>query len=139
MAGIIRMDQDGKNREVYATGIMQFGWHGLQPCRQDPVVHRQPGRRHGRRSASGRTQPHHSAAGQDFGFPYYGGGTVRTVEYKDDPISGRRRAATGRDSPHAADLGMMFYTGRMFPRSTKAASLLLSMGPGTGPSRLGRG
>ena len=35
IGGIIRMDRDGKNREVYATGLAQSGRHGLQPEGQD--------------------------------------------------------------------------------------------------------
>lgn len=54
-----------------------------------------------------------------YGHPYYGGGEVRTPEYKDKEIP--QAYADKYCKPqvemiaHAADLGMMFYSGRMFP------------------------
>lgn len=54
-----------------------------------------------------------------YGFPHYGGGEVRTNEYKGQTIP--QEKADNYVKPqvemkaHAADLGMMFYTGRMFP------------------------
>ena len=63
--------------------------------------------------------------GMWFGHPYYGGGEVRTNEYKDQEIPAD---LTARYVPpqvemiaHAADLGMMFYTGSMFPQKYKNA------------------
>jgi glucose/arabinose dehydrogenase len=50
-----------------------------------------------------------------FGFPWYGGGKVRTAEYKE------ARPPVGTVFPevemaaHAADLGLTFYSGTMFP------------------------
>jgi glucose/arabinose dehydrogenase len=114
MAGIIRMDQDGKNREVYATGIRNSVGMDFNPADKtlwftdnqvDGMGDDQPPGELNRA-----TQP-----GQDFGFPYYGGGTVRTVEYKDDPIPAGVVPPQVETAPHAADLGMLFYTGRMFP------------------------
>ncbi len=54
--------------------------------------------------------------GQNFGFPWYGGGSVRTKEYKDaTPPADTVMPAVEMDA-HAADLGMMFYTGKQFPK-----------------------
>jgi glucose/arabinose dehydrogenase len=115
MAGIIRMDQDGTNREVYATGIRNSVGMDFNPADKtlwftdnqvDGMGDDQPPGELNRA-----TQP-----GQDFGFPYYGGGTVRTVEYKDDPIPAGVVPPQVETAPHAADLGMLFYTGRMFPQ-----------------------
>ena len=53
--------------------------------------------------------------GQHFGFPWFGGGTVRTNEYAGEtPPEGMVHPAV-ETIAHAADLGMMFYTGKMFP------------------------
>ena len=53
--------------------------------------------------------------GQDFGFPWFGGGTVRTDEYAGEtPPEGIVHPAVEMIA-HAADLGMMFYSGKMFP------------------------
>ena len=60
-----------------------------------------------------------------YGHPYYGGGDVRTNEY-----SGQTIPAAYADNycppqvemaAHAADLGMMFYTGMMFPEKYRGA------------------
>ena len=60
-----------------------------------------------------------------YGFPYYGGGNVRTGEYKDKQIPGKYSAKYCKPQietiAHAADLGMMFYTGKMFPAKYKNA------------------
>jgi glucose/arabinose dehydrogenase len=54
-----------------------------------------------------------------YGHPYYGGGSVRTNEYKDEQIPQARADKYCEPQvetiAHAADLGMMFYTGSMFP------------------------
>jgi glucose/arabinose dehydrogenase len=52
----------------------------------------------------------------NFGFPYYGGGKVRTTEYKDQPVPPNVTAPQVEMAAHAADLGMVFYSGRMFPQ-----------------------
>ncbi|MDX1718392.1 MAG: sorbosone dehydrogenase, partial [Anderseniella sp.] len=55
----------------------------------------------------------------NFGHPWYGGGTVRTNEYKDDtPPEGIVHPAVEMDA-HAADLGMTFYSGKRFPDKYK--------------------
>ena len=60
-----------------------------------------------------------------YGFPYYGGGNVRTGEYKDKQIPGKYSGKYCKPQietiAHAADLGMMFYTGKMFPAKYKNA------------------
>ena len=60
-----------------------------------------------------------------YGFPYYGGGNVRTGEYKDKQIPGKYKSKYCKPQvetiAHAADLGMMFYTGDMFPAKYKNA------------------
>jgi glucose/arabinose dehydrogenase len=54
--------------------------------------------------------------GQEFGHPWFGGGTVRTKEYAGDtPPEGIVHPEVEMDA-HAADLGMTFYTGKAFPK-----------------------
>lgn len=116
IAGIVRMDQDGKNREVFATGVRNSVGMDFNPADRslwftDNQV-----------DGMGDDQPpgeinRVASMGQDFGFPHYGGGTVRTVEYKDDPVPDGAIAPQAEMDPHAADLGMMFYTGKMFPQT----------------------
>jgi glucose/arabinose dehydrogenase len=60
-----------------------------------------------------------------YGHPYYGGGDVRTNEYKGKTIP--KNYADNYCKPqvdmiaHAADLGMSFYSGKMFPKKYKNA------------------
>ena len=60
-----------------------------------------------------------------YGHPYYGGGDVRTNEYKGQEIP--KKYADNYCKPqietiaHAADLGMMFYTGKQFPKKYQNA------------------
>lgn len=54
-------------------------------------------------------------AGQNFGFPWYGGGTVRTEPWKDAEIPADVVDPVVETVAHAADLGMTFYTGSQFP------------------------
>jgi glucose/arabinose dehydrogenase len=57
-----------------------------------------------------------TAAGQNFGFPWYGGGKIRTEEYKNSEPPADVVYPQIEQVAHAADLGMMFYTGKMFPK-----------------------
>jgi glucose/arabinose dehydrogenase len=67
-------------------------------------------------------------AGQNFGFPWYGGGTVRTTEYKNDQVpSGVVNPQVETDA-HAADLGLTFYTGNMFPQQYRGGIFVAQHG-----------
>jgi glucose/arabinose dehydrogenase len=60
-----------------------------------------------------------------YGFPWYGGGSTRTDEYKNTAIP--KELASIYVKPqvemiaHAADLGMVVYTGKMFPEKYRGA------------------
>src|SRR5512136_724016 len=82
-SGIIRMDRDGKNREVYAWGIRNSVGMDFNP--KDKTLWFTDNQVDG----MGDDQPPGELnravkAGQNFGFPYYGGGHVRTEEYKNE-------------------------------------------------------
>lgn len=116
IGGIIRMDQDGTNREVYATGIRNSVGIEFNPA--DKTLWFTDNQVDG----MGDDQPpgelnRATEMGQNFGFPYYGGGTVRTVEYKDDKVPEDAVPPQAEMAPHAADLGLTFYTGKMFPET----------------------
>jgi glucose/arabinose dehydrogenase len=114
MSGIIRMDQDGRNREVYAWGVrnsvgMDFNPKDKSLWFTDNQV-----------DGMGDDQPpgelnRVDKPGMNFGFPYYGGGKVRTAEYKDQQPPADAVPPQVEMAPHAADLGMTFYTGSQFP------------------------
>ncbi|HET9904167.1 MAG TPA: PQQ-dependent sugar dehydrogenase [Xanthobacteraceae bacterium] len=114
IGGIIRMDQDGKNREVFAWGIRNSVGMDFNP--KDRTLWFTDNQVDG----MGDDQPpgelnRASQPGMNFGFPYYGGGKVRTTEYKDQQPPADVTFPQVEMAPHAADLGMHFYRGRMFP------------------------
>ncbi len=119
IGGIIRMDRDGKNREVVATGIRNSVGHAFNPkdgklwFTDNQVDHMGDEIPPGELNKMPRM-------GMWYGFPYYGGGDTRTHEYSDKLIpkalADRYVAPQVNMIAHAADLGMMFYTGKMFPK-----------------------
>jgi glucose/arabinose dehydrogenase len=114
IGGIVRMNLDGSAREVFATGIRNSVGLDFNP--KDNVLwftdnqvdmmgdDIPPGELNRARRA-----------GLNFGFPWYGGGHTRTREFaKDEPPEGVVFPEI-EEIAHAADLGMTFYRGRMFP------------------------
>jgi glucose/arabinose dehydrogenase len=114
LGGIIRMNLDGSGREVFARGIRNSVGMDFNP--KDGVLwftDNQVDR-------MGDDIPPEElnrapVAGLNFGFPWYGGGHVRTFEYQyDTPPEGL--VFPEIETPaHAADLGMIFYKGNQFP------------------------
>jgi glucose/arabinose dehydrogenase len=113
-ASITRMNPDGTDFEIFASGIRNtvgFTWHpttknlwftdngrdrlgdDIPPCELNTVTEK----------------------GQHFGYPYCHGGTIK------DPEFGNKRPCTDFVKPvqalgaHVAPLGVKFYTGKMFP------------------------
>lgn len=114
IGGIIRMDRDGSNREVYATGVRNSVGLDFNPANGQLWFTDNQVDGMGDDIPPGELN-RATAAGQNFGFPWYGGGSTRTVEYmKEDPPEDVIFPEVEMDA-HAADLGMTFYTGSMFP------------------------
>jgi len=114
LMGIIRMDRDGKNREVVAHGVRNSV--GLDFSPKDKTLWFTDNQVDG----MGDDQPPGEINralrfGQNFGFPWYGGGKVRTNEFKSDTPPSDVVFPQSETTPHAADLGMSFYRGKMFP------------------------
>lgn len=133
IGGIIRIDADGKNREVYATGIrnsvgMDFNTDKSLWFTDNQVDGMGDDKPPGELNRA-------TKAGENFGFPWFGGGAVRTVEYKDQTPPADAVAPQAELPPHAADLGMTFYNASSSRPPTRAGSSSLSTGPGTAPSR----
>lgn len=114
MMGILRMDRDGKNREVFAQGVRNSVGLDFNP--KDKTVWFTDNQVDGMGDDTPPGEINRATkAGQHFGFPWYGGGKVRTVEYKDDNPPANVVFPQVETAAHAADLGMTFYRGTMFP------------------------
>ncbi len=120
LGGIIRMDRDGKNREVYAWGIRNSVGMDFNP--KDKTLWFTDNQVDGMGDDIPPGELNRATkAGQNFGFPYYGGGHVRTEEYKNDTPPADVVFPQVEMAAHAADLGMTFYTGKMFPKRYQGA------------------
>ena len=114
IGNIIRMDRDGKKREVYARGARNSVGMDFNP--KDKTLWFTDNQVDGMGDLIPPGELNRATkAGQNFGFPWYGGGHTRTEEYKSStPPSDLVFPQVEMDA-HAADLGMIFYTGRSFP------------------------
>jgi glucose/arabinose dehydrogenase len=127
IGAVIRMTRDGKDREIFAGGIrnsvgMDFNPKDGSLWFTDNQVDRMgddipPGELN--RAAK---------AGLNFGFPWYGGGHVRTNEYKTDAPPQGVVFPEVETIAHAADLGMIFYTGGQFPNRYKGGIFFVQHG-----------
>jgi glucose/arabinose dehydrogenase len=120
MGGIIRMDRDGKNREVYAVGLRNPVGMDFNP--KDKTLWSNDNQVDGMGDEIPPGEMDRiTGPGQDFGFPWYGGGHTRTVEYKNDTPPANVVFPEVEQAAHAADLGLIFYTGAMFPKKYQGA------------------
>ena len=120
IGGIIRMDRDGKNPEGYATGLRNPVGMGFNPKDRPLWTNDNPGDGMGDDQPPGELN-RLASAGLDFGSPWYGGGKVRTNEYKNDTPPANAVFPQVEQAAHAADLGLIFYTGTMFPAKYRGA------------------
>ena len=114
IGGIIRMDRDGKNREVFAHGIRNSVGIDLNPKNGDLWFTDNQVDGMGDDIPPGELN-RATGPGQHFGFPWYGGGKIRTVEYKDSEPPANAVFPQVEMAAHAADLGLTFYSKMMFP------------------------
>ncbi len=120
IGGIIRMNRDGSDREVYTYGVRNSVGHDFHPVTGELWWTDNQVDGMGDDIPPGEIN-RQTAAGQHFGHPWYGGGSVRTNEYKDDEVPVDVVMPASETVAHAADLGMAFYTGKMFPEKYKNA------------------
>jgi glucose/arabinose dehydrogenase len=115
MGAIVRYDQDGTGREIYAHGIRNSVGLDFNP--KDKTLWFTDNQT----DTLGDDRPpgeldRATKAGEDFGYPFYGGGHDRTVEYMDKTPPAGVIFPEVNLPPHAADLGMSFYEGKEFPK-----------------------
>ena len=92
IGGIIRMDRDGKNREIYATGLRNPVGMDFNP--KDKTLWSNDNQVDG----MGDDQPpgelnRIEKGGLDFGFPWYGGGTGAHERVQERHAAGGRRVS----------------------------------------------
>lgn len=114
IGGIIRLNRDGSGREVFTRGIRNSVGHDFHPETGELWFTDNQVDRMGDNIPPGEIN-RQTAPGQHFGFPWYGGGAVRTGEYAADTVPEDVVMPVVETIAHAADLGMSFYTGEMFP------------------------
>lgn len=120
LGGMIRLNLDGTGREVYTYGIRNSVGHDFHPATGELWFTDNQVDGMGDDIPPGELN-RQTAMGQNFGHPWYGGGDTRTNEYKaEEPPADTVMPAVATVA-HAADLGMHFYTGRMFPEKYKNA------------------
>ena len=114
IGGIIRMDRDGSNREVYTYGVRNSVGHDFNPANGELWWTDNQVDGMGDLIPPGELN-RQTEMGQHFGHPWYGGGNVRTNEYRGQDVPVEVVMPVVEMDAHAADLGMSFYTGDMFP------------------------
>ena len=137
-ASITRINPDGTNREIIAEGVRNtvgFDWH---PQTGD-LWFTDNGR-----DWMGDNRPpcelnHLSKTGQHFGYPYKHGHNIW------DPEFGKKGKAMDQKfidpaqalGPHVAPLGMIFYTGKMFPETYHNQILIAEHGSWNRTEKIG--
>jgi glucose/arabinose dehydrogenase len=124
---IRRYNADGSGMEVIATGIRNtqgFDWH--------PVTKELWFTNHGRDWMGDDTPDDGlfriSKTGQNFGFPYCHLGTIPDPDIKKDYACDGVTSPVARMGPHAAVMGIQFYSGNMFPAEYKNVAFVARKG-----------
>jgi glucose/arabinose dehydrogenase len=116
-AQIRRYNADGSGMEVLASGVRNtvgFDWH--------PVTKELWFSNHGR-DWMGDNSPndtmHRLKVNANYGFPYCHAGTISDPDIKKDNACGGVEQPVALMGPHASTMGVMFYSGNMFPAEYK--------------------
>lgn len=116
IGGIIRMDPfNGSKREVYASGIRNSVGMDFNPKNNDLWFTDNQTDGMGDNIPNGEIN-RATKKGEFFGYPFINGNTRITENgYDKDPLPAGTVAPEVLTEAHAADLGMVFYTGNKFP------------------------
>jgi glucose/arabinose dehydrogenase len=124
IGGVVSFNRDGTDRRVVATGVRNSSGLAFNP--KDGSLWFTDNQVDGMGDEIPPGELNRvPKPGMWYGAPYYGGGSTRTDEYKGKSIP--KALADIYVKPevemvaHAADLGMMFYTGKMFPAKYRNA------------------
>jgi glucose/arabinose dehydrogenase len=126
-ASIMRMNPDGSELEVFAHGIRNtvgFAWH---PTTRE-LWFTDNGRDWLGDDAPNDELNHAPRADMHFGYPYCHAGTTLDPEFGKGRQCADYTAPARRLGAHVAALGMLFYTGDMFPAEYKNQVLICEHG-----------
>ena len=131
IGGIVSFNRDGGDRKVVVNGLRNSSGLAFNP--KDGALWWTDNQVDGMGDETPPGEINKVPVGADgklthglwYGHPYYGGGNVRTNEYADKAIPADLASKYVKPQvetiAHAADLGMMFYTGDQFPAKYKNA------------------
>lgn len=135
-AQIIRMNPDGSDREVFATGIRNsvgFTWH--------PETQELWFTDNGRDMLGDDLPPdelnHAPVAGLNFGYPYCHGGDILDPQFGSGKNCGDYTPPAQKLGPHVASLGVKFYTGTEFPMEYQGQIFIAEHGSWNRSKRIG--
>lgn len=115
---IVRMNPDGSGYEVYVRGVRNSVGLAFHPGNGQLWFSDNGGDGLGDNRPSDEVN-HVTAAGQHFGFPYCHQGDIPDPKFGKEGVCNQYRAPEVKLGPHVAALGVMFYTGDMFPAEYK--------------------
>ena len=135
-ANISRMNADGTEQEIFASGIRNsvgFTWH---PGTGDLWF-----TDNGRDMLGDDVPPgelnHAPRQGMHFGFPYCHGGDIPDPEFGDHGDCTNFEAPAQKLGPHVAPLGLLFYDGTLFPEQYQGQVFIAEHGSWNRSQKIG--
>jgi glucose/arabinose dehydrogenase len=135
-ANISRMNADGSEQEIFAEGVRNsvgFAWH--------PETGELWFTDNGRDMLGDDIPPgelnHAPIAGMHFGFPYCHGGDIPDPEFGENRDCATFEAPAQKLGPHVAPLGMVFYTGDIFPAAYRGQVFIAEHGSWNRSNKIG--
>ena len=132
IGGIIRMNMDGSGREIVAIGVRNSVGQDFNP--KDGTLWFTDNQTDGLGNDIPPGELNHiTKSGQDFGYPYWNGhvkiaGGPAAPDLKDLPEPKGAIFPEVEFPAHQAQLGMTFYTGKMFPAKYQGGMFIASHG-----------
>lgn len=135
-ASLTRMDPDGSNMEIYAEGIRNtvgFTWHP----ETNELWFTDNGRDHMGDNMPPDELNHAPEMGMHFGYPYCHGKDISDPQFGSEKNCEQFTPPAQELGPHVAALGMIFYTGEMFPEKYRNSILIAEHGSWNRSSKIG--
>jgi len=124
---IIRINPEGGEPEIFATGVRNSVGLDFHPGTGELHFTDNGADRMGDDSPPDELN-HAPVKGLHFGFPYYGGGSDRTPQFRNDPAPKDAVLPELHFGAHVAALGIHFYGGGMFPEKYRSTAFVAQHG-----------